>query len=63
MKKLKVVINGAGASAQACANLFKSSGVKSKNIIMCDSKGVIYKGRKNIDQFKSAHAIDTNLEL
>ena len=28
---------------------------------MCDSKGVIYKGRKNIDQFKSAHAIDTKL--
>ena len=59
--KVKVVINGAGASAQACANLFKSSGVKNQNIIMCDSKGVIYKGRKNIDQFKSAHAIDTDL--
>ena len=59
--EVKVVINGAGASAQACANLFKSSGVKSKNITMCDSKGVIYKGRKNIDQFKSAFAIDTNL--
>ena len=59
--KVKIVINGAGASAQACANLFKSSGVKSENIIMCDSKGVIYKGRKNIDQFKSAHAIETNL--
>ena len=58
---VKVVINGAGASAQACANLFKSSGVKNENIIMCDSKGVIYKGRKNIDQFKSAHAIDTKL--
>ncbi len=58
--KVKIVINGAGASAQACANLFKSSGVKSDNIIMCDSKGVIFKGRKNIDQFKSAHAIETN---
>ena len=57
--KVKIVINGAGASAQACANLFKSSGVKSENIIMCDSKGVIYKGRKNVDQFKSAHAVDT----
>ena len=56
---VKVVINGAGASAQACANLFKSSGVKSENIIMCDSKGVIFKGRENIDQFKSAFAIDT----
>ena len=58
---VKIVVNGAGASAQACSNLFKSSGVKNKNIIMCDSKGVIYKGRKNIDQFKSAHAIDTKL--
>ncbi len=57
--KVKIVVNGAGASAQACANLFKSSGVKNENIIMCDSKGVIYKGRKNLDQFKSAHAVDT----
>ena len=46
ISEVKIVVNGAGASAQACANLFKSSGVKSKNIIMCDSKGVIYKGRK-----------------
>jgi malate dehydrogenase (oxaloacetate-decarboxylating)(NADP+) len=53
------VFDGAGASAQACANLFKSSGVKNDNIIMCDSKGVIYKGRKNVDQFKSAYAIET----
>ncbi len=59
--EVKIVVNGAGASAQACANLFKSSGVKDKNIIMCDSKGVIYKGRKNVDQFKSAFAIDTKL--
>ncbi len=58
---VKIVVNGAGASAQACTNLFKSSGVKSENIIMCDSKGVIYKGRKNIDQFKSAFAVNTKL--
>ncbi len=61
IENVKVVINGAGASAQACTNLFKSSGVKNENIIMCDSKGVIYKGRKNIDQFKSAFAADTKL--
>ena len=61
IEKVKIVVNGAGASAQACANLFKSSGVKNENIIMCDSKGVIYKGRKNIDQFKAAFAIDTKL--
>ncbi len=59
INKVKIVVNGAGASAQACANLFKSSGVKDENIIMCDSKGVIYKGRENIDQFKSAFAIET----
>ena len=61
IEEVKIVVNGAGASAQACANLFKSSGVKNENIVMCDSKGVIYKGRKNIDQFKSAHALDTKL--
>ena len=58
---VKIVVNGAGASAQACANLFKSSGVRSENIIMCDSKGVIFKGRENIDQFKSTHATETKL--
>ena len=59
--EVKIVVNGAGASAQACTNLFKSSGVKNKNIIMCDSKGVIYKGRKNIDQFKSSFASNTKV--
>ena len=61
INNVKIVVNGSGASAQACTNLFKSSGVKSENIIMCDSKGVIYKGRKNIDQFKSAFAVSTKL--
>ena len=61
IEKVKIVVNGVGASAQACANLFKSSGVKGENIIMCDSKGVIYKGREKIDQFKSAFAIKTQL--
>ena len=61
IKKIKLVINGAGASAMACANLIKKTGVLQKNITMIDRKGVIYKGRKNIDQFKSAFAIDTKL--
>ncbi|MDA9624799.1 NADP-dependent malic enzyme [Candidatus Pelagibacter bacterium] len=61
IKDVKVVVNGAGASAIACTNLFKSSGVKNENVIMCDRKGVIYKGRENVDQFKSAHAADTKL--
>ena len=59
--KVKIVVNGAGASAQACTNLFKSSGVKNENIVMCDSRGVIYEGRDNIDQFKSAFALKTKL--
>ena len=59
--KVKVVVNGAGASAIACSNLFKSSGVKNENLIMCDRKGVIYKGRDNVDQFKSAHAVESKL--
>jgi malate dehydrogenase (oxaloacetate-decarboxylating)(NADP+) len=61
INEVKVVVNGAGASAIACTNLFKSSGVKNENIIMCDRKGVIYKGRENVDQFKSSHAADTKL--
>ena len=59
IENVKVVVNGAGASAIACANLFKTSGVQSKNIIMCDRKGVIYKGRKNLDKFKSNFASPT----
>ena len=59
IKKIKVVINGAGASAMACANLFKNQGVSQKNITMLDSKGVIYKGRKNLSEWKSLHAIET----
>ena len=59
IKKIKVVINGAGASAMACANLFKKTGVPQKNITMIDRKGVIYKGRDNLNQWKSTHAIDT----
>ncbi len=58
---VKVVVNGAGASALACANLFKSIGIKTQNIIMLDRKGVIYKGRDNIDHFKSAYAAETKL--
>ena len=61
IEDVKVVVNGAGASAIACTNLFKSSGVKNENVIMCDRKGVIYKGRENVDQFKSAHAVNTKL--
>jgi len=56
---IKVVVNGAGASAIACTSLIKSMGVRHDNVIMCDSKGVIWKGREGVDQFKSAHAVET----
>ena len=56
---IKVVVNGAGASAMACTNLFKKSGVPQKNITMIDRKGVIFRGRENLNQWKSSHAIET----
>ena len=60
IKDIKIVVNGAGASAQACTELFKYFGVPNKNIIMIDKKGVIYKGRPaKIDQWKSRHAVNT----
>ena len=58
--KIKMVVNGAGASAMACTNLFKKTGVPQKNITMIDRKGVIFRGRDNLNQWKSSHAIETN---
>ncbi len=58
--KIKIVVNGAGASAMACTNLFKKSGVPQKNITMIDRKGVIFRGRENLNQWKSSHAIETS---
>ncbi len=60
LKNLKMVINGAGAAAVACGRLFISLGVQQKNIIMCDSKGVIYEGRKDgMNPYKQEFAVDT----
>ena len=59
IKKIKIVINGAGASAIACSDLFMSNGVPKENITMIDRKGVIYKGRDNLNNWKSSHAIKT----
>jgi malate dehydrogenase (oxaloacetate-decarboxylating)(NADP+) len=58
-KDIKVVVNGAGASAIACTNLIKSNSTPNENVTMLDRKGVLYKGRDNMDQWKSRHAIDT----
>ena len=60
MHDIKVVVNGAGAAGIACLELLKSMGLPSANAILCDSKGVVYRGRTNgMNQWKSAHAVET----
>ena len=59
--EIKIVANGAGAASIACVELIKAMGVKHDNVIMCDSKGVIYQGREDgMNQWKSAHAVATD---
>ncbi len=59
-KTAKLVCNGAGAAAIACIELIKAMGFNPENIILCDTKGVIYKGRTDgMNQWKSAHAVET----
>jgi malate dehydrogenase (oxaloacetate-decarboxylating)(NADP+) len=59
-KEVKIICNGAGAAAIACIELIKAMGVPGHNIILCDTKGVIYQGRtEGMNQWKSAHAIKT----
>src|SRR5687767_6514899 len=57
---IRVVVNGAGAAAIACTELIKAMGVRGGNVIMCDRKGVIHKGRTDLDQWKSAHSVETD---
>ncbi|MCX8058210.1 MAG: malate dehydrogenase [Spirochaetes bacterium] len=60
--EIKVVFNGAGAAGISCAKHFISLGVKKENIIMCDTNGVIYEGRKeNMNKYKEYFSIKTNL--
>ncbi|MEP0452879.1 MAG: NADP-dependent malic enzyme, partial [Roseibium sp.] len=60
MKTVKVVCNGAGAAGIACIELIKAMGVPHENVILCDTKGVIYKGRaEGMNQWKSAHAVES----
>tara|TARA_R110002096_G_scaffold109056_12_gene238710 strand:+ start:33184 stop:35460 length:2277 start_codon:yes stop_codon:yes gene_type:complete len=54
--KVKILINGAGAAAMACAKLYVSLGAKKENIIMCDSRGVIRKDRNDLSQSKAEFA-------
>ncbi len=57
---VKLVLNGAGAAAISCLELAKALGVRAENVIMCDSKGVVYRGRtENMNQWKTAHAAET----
>jgi len=62
LDEIRLVVNGAGASAIACANLAISLGLKKENLIMCDTKGVIYKGRtEGMNKYKERFAVDTPL--
>ncbi|ESY11362.1 NADP-dependent malic enzyme [Mesorhizobium sp. M0615] len=60
MKTTKMVCNGAGAAGIACIELMKAMGFAPENIILCDTKGVVYQGRtEGMNQWKSAHAVKT----
>ena len=60
MEEVRMVISGAGAAGVACANFYISLGLKRENILMVDSKGVIYKGRKEgMNPIKEQFAVET----
>ncbi len=62
IEEVKIVLNGAGAAGIACIELLKRMGARHENCIVCDTKGVIYQGRKEgMNQWKSAHAVETDL--
>ena len=60
IEDIRIVVNGAGASANSCAKLAIALGVQPNNMIMCDTKGVIYKGRvEGMNPYKELFAADT----
>ena len=60
IKNTKLVCNGAGAAGIACLELLKAIGFTPENLILCDTKGVIYHGRTDgMNQWKSAYAVET----
>jgi malate dehydrogenase (oxaloacetate-decarboxylating)(NADP+) len=60
VEEIKVVFSGAGAAGIACASFYLSLGVKPENLLMVDSKGVIYKGRtEGMNKYKERFAVDT----
>jgi malate dehydrogenase (oxaloacetate-decarboxylating)(NADP+) len=61
IKDVNIVVNGAGAAAFACVDLLRKMGVKKENIIVCDSRGVIYSGRKEgMNKYKEIMATETD---
>jgi malate dehydrogenase (oxaloacetate-decarboxylating)(NADP+) len=61
VKSTRLVCNGAGAAGIACLELLKAVGFAPENLILCDTKGVIYQGRtEGMNQWKSAHAVKTS---
>ena len=62
IKTTRLVCNGAGAAGIACLDLIKAIGFEPRNVLLCDTKGVVWRGRKEgMNQWKSAHAVDTEL--
>ena len=60
LKDITMVVNGAGAASIACVELLKSMGLPHDQVILCDTKGVVYAGRtEGMNQWKSAHAANT----
>ena len=58
----KLVVNGAGSAGIACIELLKAFGMQHDNILLCDTRGVIYQGREEgMNQWKSAHAANTDV--
>src|SRR5829696_2145889 len=61
IEETKLVINGAGAASIASVELLKALGLKPDHVILCDTKGVVWRGRtEGMNQWKSAHAVDTS---
>lgn len=58
---IRLVVNGAGAAAVSCTRLYKELGVKTENIVMCDSHGVIRKDRENLPESKREFATDRDI--
>jgi malate dehydrogenase (oxaloacetate-decarboxylating)(NADP+) len=59
IQDIKVVVNGAGAAGVACSRLYLEVGVQPRNLVMCDTKGVIHKGRRDLPPHKAEFALDT----